>query len=46
MRKASFWAGVALVSVLSNYALTALSNHANIPGLSRFTAYAHSSGGS
>lgn len=46
MRKASFWAGVAVVSVLANYGLTALANHLNSPGLSRFTAYAHSSGGS
>lgn len=45
MRKASFWGAVALVSVLANYGLTALANHSNIPGLARFTAYAHSSGG-
>lgn len=45
MRKASFWGAVALVSVLANYGVTALSNHVKSPGLARFVAYAHSSGG-
>lgn len=45
MRKASFWFSVAAVSVLSNYALTMAAQKFHSPGLARFTAYAHSSGG-
>lgn len=46
MRKTSFWVAVGVVAVLANYAATALAQHANSPGLARFVAYAHSSGGS
>lgn len=45
MRKASFWVAVALVSVVANYGATALANKSSSPGLARFVAYAHSSGG-
>jgi hypothetical protein len=45
MRKTSFWAAVAVVSVLANYAATALAHSVKSPGLARFVSYAHSSGG-
>jgi hypothetical protein len=45
MRKTSFWLAVGLVAVVANYAATAAANHLKSPGLSRFVAYAHSSGG-
>lgn len=44
-RKTSFWLAVGVVAVLANYAATAVANHAKSPGLARFVAYAHSSGG-
>lgn len=40
-RRLSFWAAVAGVSILSNFALEAVTAGAKIPGLARFTAYAH-----
>lgn len=45
MRKVSFWAAVAAVSVLANYGLSVIAAKAGSPGLSRFTAVTHSSGG-
>lgn len=45
MRKASFWAAVAAVSVLANYGLSVLTAKVKSPGLARFTAVTHSSGG-
>lgn len=41
MRKLSFWGAVAGVSILSNFALTALARKGSSTGLARFAAYAH-----
>lgn len=40
-RRLSFWAAVAGVSVLANFALEAVTEKIHSPGLARFTAYAH-----
>lgn len=40
-RRLSFWFAVAGVSVLANFGLEALTASAKVPGLARFTAYAH-----
>lgn len=47
-RRATFWLGVAGVSVLANFALELLADKVPSLGLSRFTAYTHRgpSGGS
>ncbi|MFB7518397.1 hypothetical protein ACWGLK_31670 [Streptomyces albidoflavus] len=41
MRRVSFWLAVAGVSILSNFALEAITSKAGVPGLARFTAFTH-----
>ncbi|MFD9053280.1 hypothetical protein [Streptomyces zaomyceticus] len=41
MRRVSFWLAVAGVSILSNFALEAITERAGTPGLARFTAFTH-----
>ncbi|MFE7413143.1 hypothetical protein [Streptomyces laurentii] len=41
MRRLSFWLAVAGVSILSNFALEAVTERAAVPGLARFTAFTH-----
>jgi len=40
-RHFAFWGAVAGVSILANFGLEILANHFGVPGLARFTAYAH-----
>lgn len=40
-RRLSFWLAVAGVSILSNFALEAVTDKTGNPGLARFTAFTH-----
>lgn len=40
-QKVSFWGAVAVVSLLAQFGLEALTNKVGNPGLAKFTAYAH-----
>lgn len=40
-QRLAFWGGVALVSVLAQFALEAVTSRVPIPGLAQFTAFAH-----
>lgn len=46
MRKLSFWATVAGVSILANVGLEVVANRSSSPGLKRFAALAHYGAGS
>lgn len=40
-QKLSFWGAVAVVSLLAQFGLEAVTHKAGSPGLAKFTAYAH-----
>lgn len=40
-QRAAFWVAVGVVSVLSQFALEAVTQRVGTPGLAQFTAYAH-----
>ncbi len=41
LRRVAFWTGVAVVSVLANFAVELVAERSPSPGLKRFAAYTH-----